>query len=195
MGAATRLQPRADIGTFADKLQTLGGITLTPDVVDTRRLDGAIYVLGEYSELEVNDHSGSRPHGTVELGEMRDPDLARGNCWAATSEIIEHVDPGEFLARELNELTIDGNGQHVALHVVDGDGEYIVDYTARQFNADLPFPFVASYHDWKTAIEMATGRAWTMHDYDDDECRFCGESLSDRGGRAGVCDDCVEEQN
>lgn len=185
MGTAT-LQPRADIGTYGEKQQTTPVITLAAADITERRLAAAQYVLDEFGNIEVSHHGAGR-RDYVLLEEMGEPDLARGNCWIITNEIIEQVDPGEFGAHTLTELTIDGHGHHVALLVTDAHGEYILDYTARQFSPDLPYPFVASYVDWLAAINTATARVWTLHDFEDDECEHCGEALAEDG----ICDGCA----
>ena len=184
VGAVT-LQPRADIGTFGEKRQTTPALTLTAADIAVRRLAGAEYVLDEYGDIEVS-HRGHGRREYVTLDETGNPDLARGNCWIITNEIIEQVGPGEFGAHTLAELTIDGAGHHVALLVTDAHGEYIVDYTARQFSPDLPHPFVTSYEDWLAAINTATSRVWTLHNFEEDECEHCGEALAEDG----ICDGC-----
>lgn len=151
--------PRGAGGRFAPTLHGEPGTTLAspatptrgldegqaPSAVQARRLDSSRCVLEEYADLEILDHS---PAGrdTVRLGELGDPNLAAGNCWAATAEIIEQVGASEFEAEWLEEITIRRTrlgGQHVAILTGDRDGRYVIDYTARQFQPDLPFPFVA----------------------------------------------------
>lgn len=125
-------------------------------------------VLGEYGDLEILDHSPARRE-TVTLAEMSDPGLALGNCWAATNELIEEAGASAFDAEWVDEITLKRRrlgGHHVALLVADRDGTYVVDYTARQFNPDLPFPLVAGIKDWMATVEQASGTRWELDEDD-----------------------------
>ena len=42
---------------------------------------------------------------------------------------------------------------HAALATWVEDDWYVIDYTARQFDPMLPFPFVAQQHVWKATID------------------------------------------
>ena len=41
---------------------------------------------------------------------------------------------------------------------------FIIDYTARQFHPELPYPFVAGVQEWKAAVEKASGTGWILDD-------------------------------
>jgi hypothetical protein len=158
--------PRGAGGRFVPTAHAEPGTTLTatesPEAIQGRRLDAARYVLAEFPDLEIMDHSPAR-QGTVALGELGEPRLALGNCWAATNEIIEEVGAVEFGAEWLDEITIRRarlGGQHVAVLAGDRDGDYVIDYTARQFHPELPFPYVAGVEEWKSAVERASGTRW-----------------------------------
>lgn len=53
-------------------------------------------------------------------------------------------------------------GQHVALLAGDADGHFIIDYTARQFHPEMPFPYVAGGEEWKASVERASGQHWSL---------------------------------
>ncbi|WP_411373270.1 hypothetical protein ACLH0K_08820 [Arthrobacter sp. MPF02] len=134
-----------------------------------RRTAAAERVPGDFADLEILDHSPARRE-TVTLAEMGDPSLALGNCWAATNELIEEAGASAFEAEWVDEITLKRRrlgGHHVALLVADRDGAYVVDYPARQFSSDLPFPLVAGVKDWMAAVEKASGTRWELHDEDD----------------------------
>lgn len=126
-----------------------------------RQLEAAQHVLTEYAELEIMNHSAV-DRQCVQLDELGDPDLARGNCWAATSELIENVGAAEFDAEWLDEITLTGHGQHVAILVAHRDGLHVIDYTARQFSPELPFPLIADVESWKRIVEESSGQAWNF---------------------------------
>lgn len=159
--------PRTSSGRFAVKPKPEPALSLQPTTPDygriqQRRLDAARTVPEDYAGLEIMNHSRT-PGDVVQLGSLGDAETARGNCWAASNEIIEMVGPFGFEAEELDDVTLRNRrarNYHVALLVRDQDGEYIADYTARQFDPGLPFPFVASYPEWKASIEAATGHIW-----------------------------------
>ncbi|GAA4032759.1 hypothetical protein GCM10023063_15110 [Arthrobacter methylotrophus] len=162
--------PRGAGGLFIPTTHADPGTTLaspeSPDAIQARRLDAARYVLAEFPDLEIIDHSPAR-QGTVTLQELGDPRLALGNCWAATNEVIEEVGASEFGADWLDEITIRRNrlgGQHIAILAGDRDGDYVIDYTARQFHPELPFPYVAGVDEWHAAVERASGTRWVMDD-------------------------------
>jgi len=162
--------PRNAGGRFVPAAHAEPGTTLTApcpaEAIQSRRLETARDVLAEYPDLEIMDHSPARQE-TVRLVELADPQLALGNCWAATNEIIEEAGPVEFGAEWLDEITIRRTrlgGQHVAILAGDRDGEYVIDYTARQFHPELPFPYVAGVDEWKATVERASGTRWVMDD-------------------------------
>ncbi|MGY3320780.1 hypothetical protein ACVWZ7_003883 [Arthrobacter sp. TE12232] len=75
---------------------------------------------------------------TVTLGQLGDPRLALGNCWAATNEVIEENGPSAFGAEWVDEVTIARSigGRHVAILVADADGWCVVDCTAHSVRID-----------------------------------------------------------
>lgn len=159
--------PRAGDGRFTAVALTEPSLQLTaPDPHRARRTEAAAWVLQDYADLEIMDHSPAR-QGTVTLAELGDPRLALGNCWAATNEVIEEVGASAFGADWVDEITLKRRrlgGQHVAILVADPDGMYVVDYTARQFSPSLPFPYVAGVKDWMAAVEKASGTRWDLAD-------------------------------
>lgn len=129
--------------------------------VEPRRLR-ALEVIRDYGDdVQIPNHGESpttRPY--VNLKDMVDGDVARGNCWAMTNELIEIVDTSAFDGAEwLDEISIETSWglNHTALFVGTEDGGYVVDYTARQFDKSLPFPFIASSVEWKNQLSEIYG--------------------------------------
>lgn len=123
---------------------------------------GALSCLNENAYLEFLDHSaGAEDDETIELYRMKDADAARGNCWAASGEIIE-LGPEALGAEWVEEVEMSGRGQHVAILAGYPEGHAVVDFTIRQFDASLPFPWTGTIDEWKSAVETATGTAWEM---------------------------------
>lgn len=161
--------PRGAGGRFVPAAHAEPATTLAADTeagVHARRLEAARYVLEEFPDLEIMDHSPAR-RGTVTLAELGDPALALGNCWAVTNEVIEEVGAAEFGADWLEEITIRRarlGGVHVAILAADRDGMFIIDYAARQFSPDLPFPYIAGVQEWQDRVGRATGTRWVLDD-------------------------------
>jgi hypothetical protein len=160
--------PRSTDGTFRATEHRASPVSLGTSETDlhARRLDGARYVLEEFADLEIPNHSPTR-QDTVRLDELGDPRLALGNCWAATNELIEEAGAAEFGVDWVDEITITRRrlgGQHVAILAADQDGMFVIDYTARQFHPELPYPFVAGVEDWQVAVAKASGTAWVLED-------------------------------
>lgn len=160
--------PRGASGRFIPTGHPVSPVGLGTSEADlhARRLDDARYVLAEFADLEIANHSPAR-RDTVRLDELGDPALALGNCWAATNELIEEAGAAEFGVDWVDEITISRRrlgGQHVAVLAADRDGMFVIDYTARQFHPELPYPFVAGVEDWKAAVEKASGTAWDLED-------------------------------
>jgi len=96
---------------------------------------------------------------TVTLNDMADGDRARGNCWGIVNEIIS-IAGTDYFGDDVDELSINTNRglSHTAIFVQEGDLEYVVDYTARQFDSGFDFPLIATMDEWKLMIEEAYGQ-------------------------------------
>lgn len=108
-----------------------------------------------------NRSAGAYKQPYVNLKDMLHSDIARGNCWAITDKILSTVKKVDFEAEILREISITTGTRginHTALLVKDADITYVVDYTARQFNQNLPFPMIETIDDWKQKIEQAYGK-------------------------------------
>lgn len=118
------------------------------------------FIAEDATVIEFPDHS---PGGAewVNLSDMTDPYLAGNNCHAATHAVLEHVvtqigQPEEWTAGTVELVfvrTVPGDADssvHWAntLSSVTGE-EWVVDYTARQFDPAVPFPLVARREAWQ----------------------------------------------
>jgi len=69
--------------------------------------------------------------------EYGDPRIARGSCRLATRQFVEMAKAAGVEASAA--FSLGGpEGNHCTVNV----GEYSVDFTARQFNRDAPFPLI-----------------------------------------------------
>lgn len=100
----------------------------------------------------------------VTIADMVDGDVARGNCWVATNEIymnaevdIPNVETVDIIGAEAIGCT------HYALYVANEDEAVVVDFTARQFHSEAPFPFVLPVDKWHAYMEHVTGRSLELN--------------------------------
>jgi len=111
------------------------------------------------NELEFANHSDPDHGDYLLLADMADGNKARNNCWIVSSEILETSSSGEFGGDDPQIVALGGDGEfHAAVTSWVEDDYYVVDFTARQFDQDLPFPLVTDQNTWKALIEARTGR-------------------------------------
>ncbi|MGV8846096.1 hypothetical protein [Tessaracoccus sp.] len=115
---------------------------------------------------EDGDESG----GMVHLWELSDEEFADGNCYKATHHIKDVIiptlsqEPGvTHDAAHLDWVVAPDSDpeQHWANLVTSEGAAWVVDYTARQFNTSLPFPYVAVPADWKRVIDGCADTQYT----------------------------------
>lgn len=80
---------------------------------------------------------------------LADPYEAWGKCAIASQDLAEYLILQGFTAGQVRVTGIEYQGrEHWAVWVVDSDEEIVVDVTARQFDAEAPFPLVKPVVDW-----------------------------------------------
>ena len=93
------------------------------------------------------------------LADMAHWEFAGNNCETATEHVLELIvtkigqDPG--VAHGTAQLDWEPDMHFANTVTVDG-ATWVVDYTARQFDKTLPFPYVAALTDWKQVIDAAS---------------------------------------
>ena len=115
--------------------------------------------------IEFEDHSSTQnPHGDgwITLAHMTHPDVSGNNCHAATWEVnrtlVEDVGSDDGVEYSTAEIVFN-DGVHWANVVETPQGTFVVDYTARQFSDQLPFPYVTTLDEWQRVItSRATDR-------------------------------------
>jgi hypothetical protein len=170
----TTLLRRADTGAagnggqFAERTHAADTVVL--DHPTDRRAAVAQRILDVHSELRILNRSRT-PGETVTLSELGDPYVARGNCWMTSMELLENIG-AEMGPGGLDLIGMTGRrfgGYHAALVLTDPDGEYVIDYTIRQFNPGLPFPYTGTVPEWAALIGASTGDTWDYDDGHEDE--------------------------
>ena len=128
-------------------------------------------VTDDFSDLDIPNHANTG-EDFLTLKDMADPILSRNNCWAVSSELIERVDPSDFGADELNMVSLKCKDEYHAAILLSVEGhDFVVDYTARQFEASLGFPYIAPLSQWEQRISPLMGEEITMFvgEYYEDE--------------------------
>jgi len=178
--------PASDTVSVATKIETVGfggEIKKTPTQIACESALTAANEFFEYNyDIQILSHSVPTLGENLTLKDMSDPINAQANCWAVANEIMEVSSPHDFGANELEIVSLQNEKDyHAALYMTIGKSEVVVDYTARQFDPNLPFPLVASLADWKTTIGNHLGHdtALFIGEYDssmdeenDDELAF-----------------------
>ena len=145
------IQPRL---SEAEKAQTRADVA-----------DQAYFFLSDNEDLEIPNHSSDEYGEWVTLSQMADGAVARNNCWAVTAELLERMGQDEFEGDTVAQIEIEGSGVYHAAIVTHVDGQhYVVDYTIRQFDQSLPFPYVGTQEDWIATVEKALGLALQLAD-------------------------------
>jgi hypothetical protein len=117
------------------------------------------FITEDALDLDVANHSA---HGSdwVKISDMMNPDIARNNCWVTSNEIYENVELEEYAnIHEVDIIGVEATGcTHYAVYVANETEQVVIDFTARQFSPDAPFPFVLPVDKWHAYMEHVTGR-------------------------------------
>lgn len=119
-------------------------------------------IMEDVASLDVANHSAVGPEW-VTVAEMSDPDLARNNCWAVSNEIYENLSAEGFGVDEVDIIGVEAPGcTHYAVVLMNANDSVVVDFTARQFSPDAPFPYIVPVKVWHAYLEHVTGRELTL---------------------------------
>lgn len=108
--------------------------------------------------LDVANHSKVGPEW-VTVQDMADSDIARNNCWAVSNEIYENIEIDGLGADEVDIIGAEAPGcTHYAVYLANSEEAVVMDFTARQFSAEAPFPYIVPVNVWHAYMEHLTGR-------------------------------------
>ena len=110
----------------------------------------------DYAEEIIVDNNSDTGDETVTLYEILNNDkLLINNCGPVTWALMEQLTYDDMQHMSYSEHTIQyRKGVHVALLAESTQGEqYIIDLTARQYNPELPCPFIAKRYEWEQTID------------------------------------------
>jgi hypothetical protein len=121
------------------------------------------FIAEDAADLDVANHSVQGAEW-VKVSDMTNPDIARNNCWVTSNEIYENVELEEYAnIDEVDIIGVEATGcTHYAVYVANETEQVVIDFTARQFSPDAPFPFVMPVDKWHAYMEHVTGRELTI---------------------------------
>lgn len=116
-------------------------------------------IMDDVSGLEVANHSSTGGEW-VSIADMADADIARNNCWVVSNEVYENIELEAYASiEEVDIVGVVAEGvSHYGVYLSNGTEEVVLDFTARQFDASAPFPYVVPLNVWKGYIEHMTGK-------------------------------------
>lgn len=93
------------------------------------------------------------------LSDCEEEMYADGNCHAASTMLSEEVDPAGWGFSEISVAALvstDGTRfYHAGVSAVLEGQRIIIDFTARQFGEEIPFPLVVPAEEWADVVNTA----------------------------------------
>lgn len=151
--------PHQQMGDYKDLYTSFQSHTFSPiEVSETADLVNA-----DADQVYLVDYSPVGNGSTyTTLAAMKDPVNAGNNCYSVVDAVDRHIveqvgipegwDPGKVELTFRDETTGE-EGVHWANTLISHTGEeWVIDYTARQFDAKAAFPLVARRAAWQTWV-------------------------------------------
>lgn len=98
------------------------------------------------NSVEIPNHAGGDKY--ITLQDLKDPELAGNNCYAATIAISQSL-VNNKVEHNVIEVAMDDNSVHWAIE----HKEKIIDYTFRQFDEQGDFPLITDKEKWLDHID------------------------------------------
>lgn len=120
-------------------------------------------IFADMADLDVANHS-RKGDEWVRVADMADPEIARNNCWAVSNEIYENFDLTAYAPiDEVDIVGVEAPGcTHYAVYLANHEEAVVLDFTARQFSPDAPFPFILPVDKWHAYMNHVTGRGMEL---------------------------------
>lgn len=97
----------------------------------------------------------------IRINDCQDGSVAFNNCVAVSDWIVEYVFRGNQIDVSYCCVYLDNGNCHAALQAPNGD---IIDYTIRQFDKTLAFPWIGTLTDWLAIVQSSTDNQDTKID-------------------------------
>lgn len=143
------------------KLPDISNIDIPESLVDT--VDG---IELDASSIEFPNHNSAAKKDWMTLEELISKDkYYDNNCDAVSGEVYNYLEEMQIDYEGISNVDLVqldyAKGAHVAVSVTNEDGEdWVIDYTAKQFDTSLPVPLVLPKKTWEDLID---GYIWAKH--------------------------------
>lgn len=109
-------------------------------------------------EIEFYNH-GDYKKEFMSLSEViKNPKKLRGNCLPISDSILENIELSDY---DTYLITLTYNrGTHTAIAIAEGEVEFVLDFSMRQFDADAPIPVITSKTHWEDMIDGYINNVW-----------------------------------
>lgn len=113
-------------------------------------------LLKKAKNIEIPDHSNAQKD-YVNLTELSDEVVAGNNCYAATSIISEYL-YRQNIENDTIEVIMDDDTVHYANKV----GDFVIDFSFRQFDKEAAFPLVQKYDEWLKNVDESVNNKFGL---------------------------------
>lgn len=145
----------------ARKLPNISDIDVPENLIDT--IDG---IDSEADSIEFPNHNSDAKTDWLTLRELISEDKHYlNNCDAVSGEVYNYLEEMQDEYEGISNVDLVqldyAKGAHVAVSVTNEDGkDWVIDYTAKQFDTSLPVPLVLPKKTWEDLID---GYIWAKH--------------------------------
>lgn len=127
--------------------------------------DITVDIESEASSIEFQNHNSASGEDWLTLEELIENDnLYENNCDAVSGEIYNYLEEMSSHYHDISKIDLVqlnyARGAHVAVTVTINEAEWVLDYTAKQFDSSLPAPLLAPRKEWENLIDAYI---WVKH--------------------------------
>jgi len=129
--------------------------TIIQDPLQAHVQAAAEAYLAQHSGLQFSNYGDDDTYDKlITIAQLANGDIARNNCLIASRELVEVAEDNSFGGERPHLIAIaNEDTYHAAIATWVENDWYVIDFTARQFDPNLPFPLVAQQWTWKETID------------------------------------------
>lgn len=126
----------------------------------------AAKIFNASTDLTVTLQGGQEVH----IKEVTHAAVARNACAVVSMKLVDVFGSGEQWGSDTDPVVVRRDApdskkkgmfwHHAAIQVTKDNEPWVIDYTIRQFNKKLPFPYVGKLKDWEDELKNSTGEQW-----------------------------------
>jgi hypothetical protein len=127
--------------------------------------DLSVDIESEANTIEFPNHNAASGEDWLTLEELIENDnLYENNCDAVSGEIYNYLEEMASHYPEISKIDLVqlnyNKGAHVAVTATIDESEWVLDYTAKQFDSSLPVPLLVPRQEWENLIDAYI---WVKH--------------------------------